>query len=230
MEIVKHRKTALLFGATGLVGSHCLEFLLAHEAYQRVVVFTRRPIKREHAKLVPLVVDFTELPAYKAEFQGDDVFICLGTTRAKAGSAAAFRQVDFVYNQQIAELALAGGCKQLLLVSSVGADPDSPFLYPRTKGELEVAVGKMPFWAVHIFQPSFLLGERNENRWGEKVAGVIGGVFDRLTGGMLTRYRPIEAEVVAQSMVSAAQQLQSGVQIHASHELQALADLLYNQA
>ncbi|MCB9080381.1 MAG: oxidoreductase [Lewinellaceae bacterium] len=230
MEIIKHHKTALLFGATGLVGSHCLEFLLAHEAYQRVVVFSRRPVKRDHPKLVSVIVDFSQLSANAADMRGDDVFICLGTTRAKAGSAEAFREVDLHYNLKIAKLALAGGCKQLLLVSSVGADPDSPFLYPRTKGELEVAISAMPFWAVHIFQPSFLLGERNENRWGEKVAGMIGGFFDRISGGMLTKYRPIEAEVVAQSMVSAAQQLQGGVQVHASHELQALADLLYNQA
>ncbi|RMF29876.1 MAG: hypothetical protein D6765_03880, partial [Bacteroidetes bacterium] len=116
------------------------------------------------------------------------------------------------------------GVNQLLLVSSVGADPDSLFFYSRVKGELEEAVKKLDFWAVHIFQPSVLLGQRNENRWGEELAGKIGKVLDRLSGGLLTRYRPIEADYVAKAMVHAAQGLEPGVHVYPSHWLQKMAE------
>lgn len=223
MEIVKHHKTALLVGATGLVGYYCLQQLLAHDAYDKVVVFSRRPLKITHAKIEEHVIDFDRLGKYQHLFKGNDLFSCLGTTMAKAGSKEAFYTVDFVYPYQVALLAIENGVNQLLLVSSVGADPESVFYYSRVKGDLEVAVKKLPFWAIHIFQPSVLLGERNENRWGEQIAGRLARGFDYLTGGMLTKYKPIEAEVVAQAMVSAAQGLKPGTFVYPSHYLQRLA-------
>ncbi len=207
-----------------MVGGYCLQYLLAHEAYDKVVVFSRRPLKISHPKLEEHVIDFEKLGKYQHLFKGDDLFMCLGTTMAKAGSKAAFYAVDFTYPYQIALLAIENGVNQLLLVSSVGADPESIFFYSRVKGDLEVAVKKLPFWAIHIFQPSVLLGERNENRWGEQLAGRLARGFDYLTNGLLTKYRPVEAEVVAQAMVSAAQGLKPGTFVYPSHFLQRLAD------
>lgn len=227
MEIIKDKKTALLFGATGLVGGHCLELLLHHSAYHRVIVFTRRKLKMEHDKLVQHVIDFDDLPEYRSLIKGDDLFLCLGTTMAKAGSRKAFFRVDYTYAYQAARMAADNGVNQVLLVSSVGADPDALFFYSKVKGLLEQAVKKMPFWSVHIFRPSVLLGERNENRWGEKIAGELGKGIDYLTGGMLTKYKPIEAEVVAQAMINAAQQLKEGVFTYPSHYLQQLAEETY---
>ncbi len=223
MEITKNNKTALLFGATGLVGHHLLEFLLLHGAYARVHTFGRRPMAMTHPKLVHHVVDFDNPAYFKALLKGDDLFLCMGTTRARAGSKEAFYKVDFTYNFQAAQAAASNGVNQLLLVSSVGADSESVFFYSRVKGELEEAVKKLPFWAIHIFQPSVLLGQRNENRWGEEIAGKLGKVIDGLTGGMLKKYRPIEADVVAKAMVSAAQKLEPGVHVYPSHWLQDLA-------
>lgn len=224
MEITKYNKTALLFGATGLVGRHVLDFLLLHGAYAKVVSFGRRPLDTRHEKLSHYVVDFDQPSSFKHLVSGDDLFLCLGTTRAKAGSKAAFYQVDFTYNYQAAAAAADNGVNQLLLVSSVGANPDSIFYYSQVKGELETAVKKLPFWAIHIFQPSVLLGERNENRWGEEMAGKLGKLIDGFTGGLLKKYRPIEADVVAKAMVSAAQQLMPGVHVYPSHWLQDLAN------
>ena len=120
-------------------------------------------------------------------------------------------------------MGINNGVGQYLLVSSVGADPNSRFFYNKVKGELEASIQQLNFWALHIFQPSVLLGDRNENRFGEQIAGKIGRFFDRLTGGLLTKYRPIEADVVAKAMVSAAQGLKLGVHVYPSHFLQALA-------
>lgn len=224
MEIAKSQKTAILFGATGLVGSFCLSQLLAHEAYDKVIAFVRRPLYLEHPKLQVEMLDFEQLERIAPLIRGNDLYCCLGTTMAKAGSREAFYRVDFTYPQQIAAWGLANGVSQFLLVSSVGADADSLFYYSRVKGELEEHVSALPFWAVHIFQPSVLLGERNENRWGEQLAGRIVRGVDRLTGGLLSKYRPVEAEVVAAAMLSAAQGLKGGVHVHASHELQRLAE------
>jgi uncharacterized protein YbjT (DUF2867 family) len=130
--------------------------------------------------------------------------------------------VDYTYAWQVAEMAAKNKVNQLLLVSSVGAGANSLFYYSKVKGQIEDAVQKLPFWSTHIFRPSVLLGERNENRWGEQVAGRIGKVLDRFTGGLLTKYRPIEADVVAKAMVSAAQGMKPGVHFYPSHWLQAL--------
>ena len=223
MEITKDDKTALVFGATGLVGGHLVNFLLLHPAYEKVVVFVRRPMDVEHAKLVQHVIDFDQPESYRALVKGDDLFSCLGTTMAKAGSKAAFFKVDYTYALQAAKMAAKNQVNQLLLVSSVGADAGSLFYYSKVKGQLEDSVQKLPFWSTHIFRPSVLLGERNENRFGEKIAGKIGRVFDRITGGLLTKYRPIEADVVAKAMVSAAQGVEPGVHFYPSHWLQKLA-------
>lgn len=223
MEITKNNKTAILFGASGLVGSNVLEFTLLHGAYRRVLTFGRRPIDVTHPKLTHNVVDFENPSYFQSLVKGDDLFLCLGTTRAKAGSKEAFYKVDYTFNYQAAKAAVQNGVNQLLLVSSVGADSESLFYYSQVKGELEKAVKELPFWATHIFQPSVLLGERNENRWGEEIAGKIGRLIDGVTGGLLKKYRPIEADVVAKAMVSSAQKLEPGVHIYPSHWLQDLA-------
>lgn len=229
MEITQDKKTALLTGATGLVGSYCLRFLLEHNAYQKVVVFTRRPLEITHPKLVQHVIDFDQMEDYQELMKGQDFFSCLGTTMAKAGNKEAFYKVDFVYAYKMAQLMAANKVNQLLLVSAVGADPEAAFFYSRVKGELEDSVKALPFWAIHIFQPSVLLGERNENRWGEKWAGRIGNFVDSLTNGLLTKYKPVEAEVVAQAMIHAAQELKGGIQVYPSHYLQHLATEVDNK-
>ncbi|MCB0519525.1 MAG: NAD(P)H-binding protein [Saprospiraceae bacterium] len=220
MQISKDNKTALLFGASGLVGSHALEFLLLHPAYSKVVVFVRKPIEQEHPKLLQHVIDFDQPESWGQLVKGDDLFCCLGTTMAKAGSRAAFLKVDYSYPIQAAHFAIENKVHQFLLVSSVGADTKSPFFYSKVKGQLEESLQRLDFWSIHIFRPSILLGERNENRWGEEIAGRIGKVIDRFTGGILTKYKPIEADVVAKAMVAAAQGLEAGTHVYPSHWLQ----------
>ncbi|MBI5914102.1 MAG: NAD(P)H-binding protein [Bacteroidetes bacterium] len=223
MQISKDNKTALVFGASGLVGSHLTNFLLLHPAYGKVVVFVRKPLETEHPKLVQQAVNFDQPLDFQQLVKGDDLFCCLGTTMAKAGSKEAFFKVDFTYAHEAAVMGARNGVHQFLLVSSVGADPDSLFFYSKVKGQLEAAVQQLNFWSTHIFRPSVLLGERNENRWGEDVAGKMARVIDRFTGGLLSKYRPIEADVVAKAMVSAAQGLRPGGHFYPSHWLQGIA-------
>ena len=152
------------------------------------------------------------------KIKGNDVFICLGTTRAKAGRAG-FIKVDFDYSFQAAKYAVMNGANQLILVSSVGADTESFLLYSKTKGQLEEAVKRLPFWATHILQPSILLGNRQENRVGERIASTISSAINRIADGVLGIYTPIEAETVAKAMVQLAQGIEGGVHVHTSAEL-----------
>ena len=137
VQLVKDDKTALLFGASGLVGGYCLNFLLASSAYNKVKIFVRKELELENEKLEQHIIDFDKLDDYRNLFKGDDVFCCLGTTIKKAGNKKAFRKVDYDYGYQIAKIAEEKGVNQFLLVSSVGADEDSIFFYSQVKGQTD---------------------------------------------------------------------------------------------
>lgn len=203
-------RSALLLGATGLVGSHCLELLLEDEHYRLVRVLTRRPLDRRHRKLEARQVDFEQLDAQPAFFHVDDVFCCLGTTMARAGSEAAFRRVDHDYPVKAAELAVNQGAEQFLLVSAIGADPQSRIFYNRVKGEVEAAVKRLPFRAVWVLRPSLLLGERADLRIAERLASAVSRPLSPLLVGRFRRYRPILARDVAIAMVHLARQQGTG--------------------
>src|SRR5262249_5498369 len=221
MEKRMPKDTALVIGATGLVGGHCLDLLLS-SPYQNVIALTRRPLGREHPKLTATVVDFDKLEDMEP-LPPADIFCALGSTIAKAGSQHAFLKVDYEYPRIIAERAAAAGGGQFLLVSSVGADPKSSNFYLRVKAEVEKAVSGRPFESVHIFRPSFLIGSRPEIRLGE----VLGGTATRLVQfamlGKLRKYRPIEASTVARAMVNAALETRPGCHIYQYDEILALA-------
>src|SRR6267143_5589338 len=157
-------RTALLAGATGLVGSHVLELLLADAHWSRVVTVGRRTTSRQHDKLEQRVLDLGELETVSDLPHIDDVFCCLGTTIKQAGSQPAFRRVDHAFVVGVAHAGLHAGAKQFLLVSAIGADPASRVFYSRVKGETESAIRRVGFHSVQIFRPSLLLGERPEFR------------------------------------------------------------------
>jgi uncharacterized protein YbjT (DUF2867 family) len=217
-------RSALLLGATGLIGGHVLRLLLADDAYSRVVTLGRRPLALTHAKLAQHTVNFDKLGESAALFQADDVFSCLGTTIKQAGSQEAFRRVDFTYVVESAKMARQQGASQFLLVSSLGADAHSSVFYNRVKGEIETTVSELAFDGVQIFRPSLLLGERATVRAGEKFAEKIAGLFSFAFVGPLKKYRPIEAHTVAAAMVGTAKQHPRGVNIYESDRIQTFAE------
>lgn len=212
-------KSALIAGATGLTGSELVKVLLDDPAYDKVKVLVRRPLEMEHPKLEQIRADFYQLEKYAAHFDVDDVYCCLGTTIRKAGSQKAFRRVDYDFPVAIAKLAKEAGAKKFLVISAMGADARSNIFYSRVKGQLEEAIKKMEFQALHIFQPSLLLGERNEFRLGEKAASLLAPAFSPLLRGGMKKYKPIEAKQVAKAMCEAAKSDDRGVLIHSSDEI-----------
>ena len=195
-------KSALIAGATGLVGARCLARLLEHPAYDRVTVLSRRPIARAHANLNIELVDFYGLRSLGERC--DDIFCCLGTTIRKAGSQEAFRRVDHDYPLALARLGKAAGAQQFLLVSALGADAQSSVFYSRVKGETERDVAAIGLPKVSFMRPSILLGERHERRPGERAGIFVGKLIGPLLLGPLRKYRPIHADDVAAAMLYAA--------------------------
>ena len=217
-------RSALLVGATGLVGGRVLDLLLEDPAYGSVTVLGRRPAAREHAKLRQETVDFDRLRDFAELVRAQDVFCCLGTTIRAAGSREAFRRVDLDYPRALAEIASRGGVERFLLVTAMGADADSSIFYNRVKGEAEDAVRTLPFQEVVILRPSLLLGERAERRPGEELAQRVMPRLAPLLVGPLRRYRPVEAGTVARAMVRLAKAGGRGVRVVESDRIQALGD------
>lgn len=217
------KRAALIAGATGLVGSHCLRLLLADDRYERVTAFVRRGLAVSHPKLVQREIAFDLLADLGNVPRVHDVFCCLGTTMKKAGSRDAFRRVDLDYVRDLAHVANRHHAAQFLLVSSLGADPRSRVFYNRVKGEAEEAVQQVRFDAVHIFRPSLLLGHRTESRPAERLGSVVARALAPMLAGPLRRYRPIGAETVARAMIATARRADPGIHVYASDRIEALA-------
>ena len=211
-------KTALIAGASGLIGGFLLPILLKDSRYSRVISVGRRKLGIEHPKLTEVIVDMDDLPAMEKE-KIDDVFCCLGTTIKKAGSKENFRRVDFQYPLNLAEFGLAYDARRYTLVSSMGADEESKIFYSRTKGEVEKVVATIGYNRVDIMRPSALLGPRKEFRLGERLGIILLRLFGFLLIGKAKKYRAIEAETVAKAMDKLMLEEKPGVFIHESDEI-----------
>ena len=217
-----NRRTAIVAGATGLIGSELLQLLLDTDYYTTVVSLTRSYLDFKHDKLLQFVIDFDRIDEVKELLGATDIYCCLGTTMKKAGSKEAFRKVDFDYPLQLAKLALENESKQFFLVSALGADTNSMFFYNQVKGELEDKVKQLGYQSVHIFQPSLLLGAREEQRTGEQIAKAISKGISFALAGPLKKYKPIEANTVATAMYKKAMERTDGVHTYSSNEIEAM--------
>jgi uncharacterized protein YbjT (DUF2867 family) len=217
-ELPDESLSVLLVGATGLVGRECLRLLLADAGFNRIIVFTRRPLSPDvrSPKLETHVADFDHLNEYDALFAVDAIICSLGTTIRQAGSRTRFRTVDYEYPLSFARLGRRKGCAHFLVVSALGANPRSRIFYNRVKGELEDALRALGYPELTIVRPSLLLGPRAELRLGEEVAKRV----SRWLGPLVPRgYKPVEARAVATTLVNAARQQGSGVKVIESGEI-----------
>lgn len=216
-------RTALVAGASGLVGSQVLRLLLEDPTYSRVTVLARRELPLSHKKLEQRIASFDRLAQITDFPRVHDVFCCLGTTMKQAGSPDAFRKVDFTYVVELARVAVRHRASQFLVVTAVGADPRSRILYSRVKGEAEEAVRRLQFEGMQIFRPSLLVGARAESRPAERVAGLLTMLVAWAFVGPLGRYRPITAKAVARALVRVAREAPRGTHVYEGAALRQLA-------
>ena len=208
-------KTALLVGATGLIGDLLTRRLVESPAYERVKVLVRRSLTWQHPRLQEVLFDFDHPNGLVV--QADDIFCCLGTTRKQAGSKAGFRRVDYDYPLDIARRGLSNGARQFALVSSMGADVHSSFFYSQVKGELERDLARLAYPTLLLFRPSLLTGSRPKPRLGERISEGIMQLFSPL---IPDRFKPIAAASVAEAMLKTAQQGLTGQHVFLSDEIQ----------
>jgi len=210
--------TALVAGASGLVGGECLQLLLASDRYARVLVLTRRDLGAvaRQPRVQQVVADFASLAGVADQVAADHVYCALGTTIRKAGSQQRFREVDCEYPRRLAELTLAQGARHLSLVSALGASRDSPFFYSRVKGELEDALRGMHWPGLCLVRPSVIAGERAESRPFERLAEYALQWAPRT-------WRPVQAREIAAAMVNTALRTPRGLTVIESRDIPAAA-------
>lgn len=197
-------RTALVAGATGLVGSALLRELSSRAEYAGIRVLGRRPPALASGRIRFVATDFADLDALGDTLAADDVYCCLGTTIRRAGSQPAFERVDYHMVVDLARAAQKAGARRFLVVSAAGASPTSPAFYSRVKARMEEAVSALPFEAVRIVRPSLLLGARSEWRPGERLGQLAAPLLAPLMRGPLAKYRPVEAADVARALVELA--------------------------
>ena len=215
-------KTAIVFGATGLVGNLLLEELESCKTYATIRIFVRQPTGISIPGMEEIVTDFRDHQNLASQVRGDDLFICLGTTIRKAGSIANMEKIDRDLPVMVARMAHENGTRRVAVISSLGAATSSKNYYLRIKGEMEEGIKKLGFDTTVIVRPSMLLGDRKELRAGEMVGKVFMKTVQPLLTGKMKKFRAIHGRDVARGMIILIQG-EPGTSIIESDELQRIA-------
>ena len=211
-------KQVTLFGASGLIGSYLLKHLLKDSEVHLINVISRKPFYLQHDKINNIVIDFTDLNSFSSCIQKSDaVFVSIGTTMAKVnGDKTEYRKIDFDIIYNIADACKKNSIKNLLFVSSLGADSNASSFYLSLKGEIEDSVEILKLEYASVFRPSVLLGNRNEARFMERIAQFV---MYHLASLIPSKYKPIDSEIVAKSMVNISKDPKAGFNIYHYEEM-----------
>ena len=205
--------TAVVIGATGLTGSLLVEELIKDSDFKTVRTLVRTPADINHPKLEQRIVNFNDLNDYTQKLrEGDIIFCCIGTTQKKVHKDKnAYKKVDYDIPVNAAEIGIAKGFKQFLIVSAIGANENSSNFYLNLKGKTENKIRQFPFVSIGIFQPSILNGNRKENRIVERIAQTAMDLLSFLLLGPLKKFRAIGANNVAKAMLQASKKQTPGI-------------------
>ena len=214
-------KQVTLFGATGLIGSYLLEFLLKDSDIHLINVVGRNPFHLQHDKINNIVIDFEDVSSISNSVTGSEaVFVSIGTTMSKVnGDKIKYKSVDFDIIFNIANACKQKNINQFIYVSSLGANANSSNFYLRLKGEIDEAVAKLNLNSTSVFRPSVLLGKRNESRPGEKIMQFIMPLLDFM---IPSNSKAIKAKDVAKSMLNTIKNYKSGLHIYQYNQIKDL--------
>ena len=197
-------KTALLFGASGLVGSHLLNQLIKDTNYSKIKLFVRSVPEISDSKVQIIKTDFNNLQNHKEDVKGDDCFFCIGTTKKNSSDKDEYRRVELDIPKEIAKIAKLNFVNSFIFVSAIYANPNSSGDYVRFKGLVEEELKRLNFPKLALMRPSFLMGDRKEKRVGEKIGIFVFKLLSPLLLGPFKKMRPIHSETVAKAMIRAA--------------------------
>ena len=197
-------KTALLFGSSGLIGGQLLNNLIQNNDYNKIKIFVRSEPEIKDSKIEIIKTDFNNLKNHAEDIKGDDCFFCIGTTKKNSPDKNEYQRIERDMPVEIAEIAKANLVNSFVYVSSGFADPKNSGAYLRYKGEVEDELKKLNFTKLGIMRPSFLLGNRKEKRFGEKIGIFFFKLLSPLFLGPLKKMKPIHSEKVAKAMIKVA--------------------------
>ena len=198
-------KTALIFGSSGLVGSHLLDLIIKDKNYNKIKLFVRSEPKMVSSKIEIIKTDFDNLEIYKDSIVGDDCFFCIGTTRKNTPDKNEYIKVEYNLPIATAKIAKSNSVNSFIYISSLGANPNATSLYLKNKGQTEEELIKYNFSNLSILRPSILIGDRKENRIGEKIGIFAMKTLSPFFFGKMKKYKPIKVENVAKTMLNVAQ-------------------------
>ncbi len=197
-------KTALLFGSSGLVGSHLLNGLIQNSNYSKIKIFVRSLSETNDSKIEIIKTDFNNLDKHVEDIKGDECFFCIGTTKKNSPNKFEYRKIELDIPKKIAQIAKSNLVKSFFFVSSGYANPKSSGDYLKFKGLVEEEIKNLNFDKIGIMRPSFLLGKRKVERVGEKFGIIIFKVLTPILIGPLRKMRPIGSEKIAKAMIKLA--------------------------
>jgi len=215
-------KTAILFGATGFIGSHLLQELLNNETYEKITIVVRKEINIKHPKLNTLIGDFSTLPLLKEHINADDVFIALGTTKKQTPDLIEYYKIDHDYPVLAAKMAKENGAKSVFVVTAIGANPNSSIFYTKTKGETERDIIALDYDHTHIFEPSMILGSRDAHRPMERIFINIFSIINPILMGYLSKYKGMDGKNIAIAINNASKNQLEKVKIYRWNEMKSL--------
>ena len=202
-----------LFGPTGLIGNEILKLLENDIDFENINVVSRRPVKLKSKKSNLNIIDFKDFNSYLNVIDGSDVVLAaIGTTQSKVGfNKKKYREIDFDIISNTVKACKEKNVKHFSFVSSAGADINNKSFYLKLKGEIEKEVESKQLNSSTIYRPSLLLGNRKENRFGEKVAQILIPLISFL---FPDNYKPIKAIDVAKAMVTESKKIEPGFKIY----------------
>ena len=197
-------KTALVFGSSGLIGGHLIYRLIKNDNYNKIKLFVRSETSFNEPKIEIIKTDFNYLENHKEDVKGDDCFFCIGTTKQNSPDKNEYQRVELDIPKKIAQIARTNSVNSFIFVSSIYANPKSSGDYVKFKGLVEEELKKLNFSILGILRPSFLMGDRKENRTGEKIGILTFRLLSPLLLGPLKKMKPINSEKVAKAMIKIA--------------------------
>ena len=194
-------KTALIFGSSGLIGSHLLDLIINDNNYNKIKLFVRSEPTKSNSKLEIIKINFNNLEKHKDSITGDDCFFCIGTTRKNTSDKNEYIKVEYNLPVDVAKIAKSNSINNFIYISSLGANPNATGLYLKNKGQAEEELLKLNFSNLSILRPSILLGNRKENRFSEKIGIFVMKTLSPLFLGKLKKYKPIQVENIVKTML-----------------------------